>query len=202
MIIAYNPALVCIAAGLASDNLMLAFYNGNGISVNRQLPRLKRHSLPVSPNWIVVLVLLFLMENMVLIYGVGFGELTRLQLKGKEQLVAIAILFGMGIRMFQDAKIKNRVASLTTLNTKLCIETILGTSVYVFAFGCAMAWLKIDHSKVNLMLLPLLILSYLSGIVLGKYHFDKTFRYLNIISALMMIAGSILLTLEQLRNNL
>lgn len=202
MIIVYNLALICIAVGLAADNLVLAFYNGNGISINRQMPRLKKRGLSLSPNWILVLVLLFLIENMVLIYGVGFGEITKLLIKGKEQLIAIGILFGMGIRMFNEAKIKNRAFSFVPLNAKRCIETILGTSVYVFAFGCAMAWLKIDHSKINLMLLPLLILSYLSGIVMGKYHFDKTFRYLNIISALMMIAGSILLMLEQLRNNL
>lgn len=202
MVIVYNLALICIAAGLAADNLMLAFYNGNGISVNGRLPQLKKRRLSLSPSWIVVLVLLFLIENMVLIYGEGFGEITKSLFSGKEQLIAIGILFGMGIRMFHEAKIKNKVSFLIALNTKRCIETILGTSVYVFAFGCSIAWLNIDHSRINLLLLPLLILSYLSGIVLGKYHFNKTFRYLNIISALMMIAGSILLTFEQLRNNL
>jgi putative Mn2+ efflux pump MntP len=200
MVIVYNLALICIAAGLAADNLMLAFYNGNGISINRRLPRLKKSRL--SMNWMVVLVLLFMIENMVLIYGMGFGAITKSLFKNKEKLIAIGILFGMGIRMFHEAKIKNRRCDVTSFNIKLCIETILGTSVYVFAFGCAMAWLKIDHSEVNLLFLPLLILSYLSGIILGKYHFDKTFRYLNIISSLMMIAGSILLTFEQLRTNL
>lgn len=202
MVIVYNLALIFIAAGLAADNLMLAFYNGNGISIDNQLARIKKRGLSLPLNWIVVLILLFLIENMVLVYGEGFGDIARFLLKGKEQLVAIGILFGMGIRMFHEAKIKNGVFFLSALNTKSCIETILGTSVYIFGFGCAMAWLKIGHDKVNLLLLPLLILFYLSGIVMGKYHFNKTFRYLNTISALMIIAGSILLTFELLKNKL
>lgn len=200
MIIVYNLALMGIAAGLAADNLMLAFHNGNYTKINRQLPELKKNRRSVSPNWIIVLVLLFLMENMVLIYGIEFGEFTHFLLKNNEQIIAIGILFGMGIRMFNEAKIKNRVSVSSTLTTSLCIETILGTSVYVFAFGCAMAWLKIDPGKIKLLLLPLLIFTYLSGIVLGKYHFTKTFRYLNTLSALMIIAGSLLLTLQYLKN--
>ncbi|HEK19433.1 MULTISPECIES: manganese efflux pump [unclassified Mucilaginibacter] len=200
MIIVYNLALIGISAGLAADNLMLAFHNGNYTKINRQLPELKRNQRYVSPNWIIVLVLLFLMENMVLIYGIEFGEFTCFLLKNNEEIIAIGILFGMGIRMFHEAKIKNRVSVLSALNTRRCIEIILGTSIYIFAFGCAMAWLKIDYHKINLIVSPLLIVTYLSGIVLGRYQFNKTFRYLNTISALMIIAGSLLLTLQHLKN--
>lgn len=200
MVIVYNLALIGIAAGLAADNLMLAFHNGNNTKNSRQLPELKNSRRSVSPNWKIVLVLLFLMENMVLVYGITFGEFTRILLKNNEQILAIGILLGIGIRMFHEAKIKNRVSFLNTLNTKLCIESILGTSVYIFAFGCVMAWLKIDHSKIQLIFLPFLIFTYLSGIVLGRYYFNKTFRYLNKISALMIIAGSLLLTLQYLKN--
>ena len=199
MIMVYNLALIAIAAGLAANNLMLAFHNGNSTSFNSQLPDLRRPR-SVSPHWIIVLVFVFVMENMMLIYGIEFGDFTRFLLKNNEQIIATGILFGMGVRMFHEAKIKNRVFVLNTLNTRLCIETILGTSVYVFAFGCAMAWLKIDPSKIKFLLLPLLIFTYLSGIVLGKYHFNKTFRYLNILSALMFITGSLLLTLQYLKN--
>jgi len=200
MVIIYNIALIFIAAGLAADNLMLAFYKGNGISIDNQLTRIKKRRLSLSLNWVVVLILLFLIENMVLIYGEGFGNIAKFLIKGKEQLVAVGILFGMGIRMFHEAKIKNGAFSPAGLNTKSCIETILGTSVYIFVFGCTMAWLKIDHSKIQLILLPLVVFTYLSGILLGRYHFNKSFRYLNKISALMIIAGSLLLTLQYLKN--
>ncbi len=200
MVIIYNLALIGIAAGLAADNLMLAFHNGSNAKISRQFPESKKNRRYVSPNWIIILVLLFLMENMVLIYGIEFGEFARSLLKNKEWIIAIGVLFGIGIKMFHEAEIKNQVPVISALDTSLCIELILGTSVYIFAFGCAMAWLKIDHSKIQLILLPFLIFTYLSGIVLGRYHFNKSFRYLNKISPLMIIAGSLLLTLQHLKN--
>lgn len=177
MVIVYNLTLIGIAAGLGVDHLMLAFHNGNNTKLSWQLPLLKRSRRPVSPNWIIVSVLPFLMENMVLVCGIAFG-----------------------IIMFHEIEIKNRVSFLRTLNIRLCIESILGTSVYIFAFSCAMPWLKIDHSKIQLIFLLFLIFTKLSGIVLDRYHFNKTFRYLNKISPLMIIAGSLLLTLQYMKN--
>jgi len=42
----------------------------------------------------------------------------------------------------------------------------------------------------------------MAGTLLGKYHFKKTFKYLNTIAAFLVMAVSALLIIELLKNNI
>lgn len=197
-----NIALILIAAGVAADNLVLAFVSGNGMAVFKLARREEPKSTARSPHWLLILALLFILQNMVLFYGKWFGLFTKGMLKGEEQLIAIGLLFSMGIRMLQELKLKNSAAKEILFSTRHFLEIGLGTSIYVFAFGCALSWLDLDHRVIILALLSLIILFLTTGTLLGKYHFEKTFKYLNKISAFLVMAGSILLIIELLKNNI
>ncbi len=197
-----NIALLLIAAGVAADNLVLAFVIGNGITVF-ELARAEGPKPTVRPpHWLLILVLLFIIQNMVLFYGKWFGLFTKAMLKGEEQLIAIGLLFSMSIKMLQELKTKNGAVKQVLLATRDFLEIGLSTSVYVFAFGCALNWLGLDHRVVILSLLSLIILFLIAGTLLGKYQFEKTFKYLNTIAAFLVMAGSALLIIELLKNNI
>lgn len=202
MIMICNVALLLIAAGVAADNLVLAFVSGNGMAVFKMGRTEKPKPTVRSPHWLLILGLLFIIQNMVLFYGKWFGLFTRGMLKGEEQLIAIGLLFSMSIRMLQELKLKNGAAKQVILDTWDFLEIGLGTSVYVFAFGCALNWLNLDHLVVILALLSLIAFFLIAGTLLGKYHFEKTFKYLNKIAAFLVMAGSILLIIELLKNNI
>lgn len=202
MIMICNIALICIAAGVAADNLVLAFVSGNGMAVFKSAQMEEPKSTVRTPHWLLILGLIFIIQNMVLFYGKWFGLFTKGMLKGEEQLIAIGLLFSMSIRMLQELKIKNGAAKEVLLSTRHFLEIGLGTSIYVFAFGCSLNWLNLDHRVVILALLSLIILFLIAGTLLGKYHFEKTFKYLNTIAAFLVMAGSILLIIELLKNNI
>ncbi|MEB0262933.1 MULTISPECIES: manganese efflux pump [unclassified Mucilaginibacter] len=171
MIMICNIALILIAAGVAADNLVLAFVSGNGMAVFK-LARVEEPKSKVkSPHLFLILGLLFIIQNMVLFYGKWFGLFTKGILKGEEQLIAIGLLFSMSIRMLQELKKKNSTAKQVALDTRHFLEIGLGTSIYVFAFGCALNWLNLDHRVVILALLSLTVLFLIAGILLGEHHF-------------------------------
>src|ERR1700694_5445460 len=101
MVTIYSITLVSIAAGIAADNLVLAFISGNGIALFRTTRLSQSKSKLLFSNWFLILGLLFIVQNMVLIYGQWFGLLTKGILKGNEQLMSIGILFSMGIKMYR-----------------------------------------------------------------------------------------------------
>jgi len=197
-----NVALILIAAGVAADNLVLAFVSGNDMAVFKLARMENPKSTIPPPHWLLILGLFFIIQNMVLFYGEWFGLFTIGVLKGEQQLIAIGLLFSMSIRMLQELKTKNSTAKQVLLSTRQFLEIGLGTSIYVFAFGCALNWLNLDHRVVILALLSLIILFLIAGTLLGKYHFKKTFKYLNTIAAFLVMTGSILLIIELLKNNI
>jgi putative Mn2+ efflux pump MntP len=196
----YNIALVALAAGVASDTLLIAFVSGNSIAMFKLLGSKEQKLKARNIRWLFIFTLLFIIQNMVLIYGYWFGQFTKGMLKGEERLVAIGLLFSMGIRMIQELKVKNETSKQISLDTQRFLEVASGTAIYVFAFGCAICWLNMDRQLVSFLLLSLLILSLISGITLGKYHFEKTFKYLNTLSAFLVIAGSLCLIIGLLKN--
>lgn len=196
-----NVALIMIAGGVAADNLVLAFVSGNGMGVFKLAHAEKPKPTVRPPHWLLILGLLFIIQNMVLFYGKWFGLFTKGMLKGEEQLIAIGLLFSMSIRMLQELKTKNGAAKQVILSTGNFLEIGLGTSIYVFAFGCTLNWLNLDHRVVILALLSFIALFLIGGTLLGKYYFEKTFKYLNKIAAFLVMAGSVLLIIELLKNN-
>ncbi len=202
MIMICNIALLLIAAGVAADNLVLAFVSGNGMAVFKSARMEGQKPAIRPPNWLLILGLLFIIQNMVLFYGKWFGLFTKGMLKGEEQLIAIGLMFSMSIRMLQELKTKNSTAQQVALDTRHFLEIGLGTSIYVFAFGCALNWLNLDHRVVILALLSLIVLFLIAGTLLGKYHFEKTFKYLNTIAPFLVMTGSALLIIELLKNNI
>jgi putative Mn2+ efflux pump MntP len=202
MIMICNIALILIAAGVAADNLVLAFVSGNGMAVFKSARMEAPKTKVKSPHWFLILGLLFIIQNMIMFYGKWFGGFTKGMLKGEEQLIAIGLLFSMSIRMLQELKTKNNAAKQVALDTRHFLEIGLGTSIYVFAFGCALNWLNLNHRLIMLALLSLIILFLITGTLLGKYHLEKIFKCLNTIAAFLVMAGSLLLMIELLKNNI
>lgn len=195
----YNIALFVLAAGVAADNLVLAFVSGNSLAMFKLFGTKEQKAEAGVVKWLFIFGLLFIIQNMVLFYGYWFAGFTISLFKGEEKLVAVGLLFSMGLRMIQELKIKNKTGSQISLDIRHFFEVAFGTAIYVFAFGCAMSWLGMDRRLVSLSLLSLLIITLTAGLLLGKYHFDKTFKFLNILSAFLVIAGSLFLIIGLLK---
>jgi hypothetical protein len=79
-----------------------------------------------------------------------------------------------------------RAAKQVYINARQFLDIVLGTSIYVFAFGCALNWLNPDHRIVRVTSLALIFFFLIAGILLGKYHFEKTFKYLNAMAVFLV----------------
>ncbi|MCO5951183.1 manganese efflux pump [Mucilaginibacter flavidus] len=197
-----NIALIFIAAGVAADNLVIAFVSGNGMAIFRESRMEDPKQTVRPPRWLLLFFLLFIIQNMVFFYGKWFGLYTTHILSGQEQLIAIGLLFSMSIKMAQELKRKNGTVKQVLFDTQDFLEIGLGTAVYVFAFGCALNWLQLDRLIFILSLLVFTGIFLLGGALLGKYHFEKTFKYLNTVSVFLVMIGSVLLIIELLKHNI
>ncbi|WP_074487316.1 manganese efflux pump [Mucilaginibacter polytrichastri] len=139
---------------------------------------------------------------MVFFYGKWFGLYTKPMLSGQEQLIAIGLLFSISMKMAQELKSKNGTVKQVLLDTQYFLEIGLGTAVYVFAFGCALNWLHLDRLVFILSLLVFTAIFLLVGALLGKYHFEKTFKYLNTVSVFLLMTGNVLLIIELFKHNI
>ncbi len=188
-----NIIIILIATGIAADNLMIAAICGNGLaSFSIFKYKIKNH------KWVLLLLFVFIVEYQVLQCGSWCSDLTQKSIKGIGEWVASGILLAIGVTMLFELKTKNRVSLYLSLDVKSFLHLVLGTSVYVFSFSFCMHLLNINERNEQLTILPLLIVFLIGGLFLGKYHFDKTLRWINPVAALMVLAGGIILMVQKI----
>ena len=204
MITLVNIALIFVATGVAADNLMIAGISGNGFALFKLLQSDTINGNPQirNSNWFLMPVFVFIIQSEVVQYGDWFGVFTEKILNGNEQWWAIAMVVSMGVRMLQELKMKNTILLHLSFETNTVLGLALSTSIYVFAFGCSMHWLNMNDRNASYMLLPQVIFFLITGMVLGKYHFIKTLKWLHISAAILVITGSVILIVQKLNGQL
>jgi putative Mn2+ efflux pump MntP len=198
----YTIAMILIAAGIAGDNLVLAFVSGKSMVMVKPVITKNTEDKQFHRGGLFLFILLFIIQNMLLMYGDWFGGITKEWLKGEQQLMAVVLLLAMGVKMLKELRIKNRAVKIAMISGMNFWEIGLGTAVYVFAFGCAVNWLDFNQRQVIFALLALIICSLVAGIILGNRRYEKAFKYMNTIAAFLVMAGSLLLIVELFKNNI
>jgi hypothetical protein len=198
----YTIAMTLIAAGIAGDNLVLAFVSGKSIAMVRPVLTKNAKGEQFYRGGLFLFILLFIIQNMLLMYGDWFGGITKDWLKGEQRLIAVSLLFSMGVKMLKELQIKNRAVKIIMISRMNFWEIGLGTAVYVFVFGCAVNWLDFNQRQIIFSLLALIICSLAAGIILGNRRYEKAFKYINTIAAFLVMAGSLLLIVELFKNNI
>jgi putative Mn2+ efflux pump MntP len=173
------------AAGIASDNLLIAGLTGQG------------HRVTHSGNWILIVLFMFIIQNQVLWLGHLFGSFLVHDIKSIDQWLAIVLLAATGIKMLQELNQKNQTYNRFRFAKRYFMPMILATAIYVFVFGCAMGWLNNYESTKNVFLFCLL-LSMISGFILGKYHRRKTLKSLSFIGSLLVLLSAVLFIIQKL----
>jgi|GEM_PF-3189727 len=198
----YTIAMIFIAAGIAGDNLVLAFVSGKAIVMVEPTVTKNAKGQSFYQSGLFLFVLLFIIQNMLLMYGNWFGGLTQELLKGERQLVATGLLFSMSLKMLKEIRIKNVVVKKAMISRMNFWEIGLSTAVYVFAFGCAVNWLNFNQRLNIIALLALIVCFLTTGILLGKHRREKIFKYLNTVTSFLVMAGSLLLIIELFQNSI
>lgn len=195
-------AVIFIAAGIAGDNLALAFVSGKSMVMGKPILIKNTKDERFYMGGLFLFFLLFVIQNMLLMYGNWFGGLTKDWCKGEQQLMATGLLFSMGLKMLKELRTKNKAVKIAMISRMNFWEIGLGTAVYVFAFGCAVNWLNFNQRQIIIILLVLIICFLATGIILGKRRYEKSFKYMNTVAAFLVMAGSLLLIIELFKNNI
>lgn len=87
--------LILIVTGIAANNLMVVNISGNGIAIT------KKH------RWILILLLFFIIQNEVIVYGVWFAEIFHPFIENFEFWLSVGILFSISMKMLQELKMRN-----------------------------------------------------------------------------------------------
>ena len=180
-----TTAFFLVAIGVAADNLVIAGLSGSGFSI------LHHH------KWVLILLLVFIIENEMLILGDKIGGWTQALLQGQQQWVAIGIFISMGIKMFQELLTKNKAIRSYSFATNGFLELGFSTSIYVFAFGCAAHWLDIGDTEARILILLLIGAFLIIGLFLGKNHHDKLLGRIHILTVLFVFTGAVILFIEK-----
>jgi putative Mn2+ efflux pump MntP len=178
-------AFFLVTTGVAADNLVLAGLSGCGFSIFRH------------HKWVLILLLCFIIQNEMLILGRNMGEWTQGWLQGQQQWVAIGIFMSMGIKMFQELQSSIKETGSTGLATRNFLMLNFSTSFYVFAFGCAVHWLRISDSKARIAILLLIGVFLIAGLFLGKNHCDKLLKTIHTLTVLFVLIGAVILFIEK-----
>jgi len=179
-------SLMLIALGIASDNLMLAALSGNGFTL------LRNH------KWVLILLLMFIIQNQVLLYSDWFGGFTKNWLNGSTPWMGIGIMLSIGLKMIQELKIKNQSFQNFHFDTGNVLTLAAGTSIYVFAFGCVANWLDVSDRAMNLSLLPLIASFLIGGLLLGKFHRIRILKVMHGVCVMMVLLGVALLFIQKI----
>jgi putative Mn2+ efflux pump MntP len=182
-----NIAILLVTAGVAADNLQFARLSRVGFSV------LKDH------KFVLILLLLFIIQNEMLILGNATGIWTEPLMKGSEQWAAIGILVTMGIRMLQELSSKNREIRCASFETRDVLALAFSTSIYVFAFGCATHWLQVNEQETRISIMLLIFLFLTGGLLPGEFHYDKLLKWIHTMTAFLVLAGTFILLAQKFR---
>ncbi|KIO76571.1 hypothetical protein TH53_14065 [Pedobacter lusitanus] len=177
-------AILFIAIGITADNLMIAKLSGKTVSVISR------------SNWILILLLLFITQNQMLLWGRWItGWAPSLTVNQKDWL-ALGLLVSIGVKMYRDHfQSKKNITTINyTANNLLLLA--FGSAIYLFVFGIAVQWLNRTEGKLNIMF-PVFILMFLAlGVWLGKAHHHKLIDRLRTLCTCLMMVGVVVLLFQ------
>ncbi|QNK64021.1 manganese efflux pump [Pedobacter sp. PAMC26386] len=174
-------AILFIAIGITADNLMIAKLSGKTVSVISRA------------NWILILLLLFITQNQMLLWGRWITQWTPSLTINQKDWLALGLLVSVGVKMYKDHfKYKKDSPAINyTANNLLLLA--FGSAIYLFVFGMAIQWLDRTNGSINIMF-PAFILLFLGiGVWLGKSHSHKLIHRLRTICTCMMMVGVLVL---------
>lgn len=181
-------AILLVTAGIAADNLQFAGLSGVGFSL------LRNH------KWILILLLLFIIQNEMLILGNVIATWTEPLMKGGQQWAAIGILASMGLKMLQELFSRNKAMRSASFETNDVLVLGFSTSIYVFAFGCATHWLRVDEQQARISILLLIFLFLAAGLLLGGFHYNKLLKRIHTVAAFLVLAGAVILSVQKFKS--
>ena len=175
-------AILFIAIGITADNLMIAKLSGKTVSVISRA------------NWILILLLLFITQNQMFLWGKWVtGWVPALTVNQKDWL-AMGLLISIGVKMYRDHFQSKRDTTAINYTANNLLILAFGSAIYLFVFGMAIQWLNRTEGNVNI-LFPVFILLFLgTGVWLGKSHNHKLiYRLRTVCTCLMMVGVAVLL---------
>ena len=170
-------AILFIAIGITADNLMIAKLSGKTVSVISRA------------NWILILLLLFITQNQMFLWGKWVtGWVPALTVNQKDWL-AMGLLISIGVKMYRDHFQSKRDTTAINYTANNLLILAFGSAIYLFVFGMAIQWLNRTEGNVNI-LFPVFILIFLgTGVWLGKSHNHKLIHRLRTICTCLMMVG-------------
>lgn len=170
-------AILFIAIGITADNLMIAKLSGKTVSVISRA------------NWILILLLLFITQNQMLLWGKWITSWAPALTVSQKDWLAMGLLISIGVKMYKDHFQQRRDVTTINYTANNLLVLAFSSAIYLFVFGMAIQWLDRTGDTINI-LFPIFILLFLGiGVWLGKAHHHKLIYTLRTLCACLMMVG-------------
>lgn len=174
-------AILFIAIGITADNLMIAKLTGKTVSVISRA------------NWILILLLLFITQNQMLLWGRWITGWAPSLTANQKDWLALGLLISIGAKMYKDHFQNKKDATTINYTANNILLLAFSSAIYLFVFGMAIQWLDRTEDNINI-LFPVFILLFLGiGVWLGKTHHHKLIYTLRTLCTCLMMVGVVVL---------
>jgi len=174
-------AILFIAIGITADNLMIAKLSGKTVSVISR------------SNWMLILLLLFVTQNQMLLWGRWITSWAPGLTVNQKDWLALGLLLSIGAKMYKDHFNNSRDATTINYTANNLLILAFSSAIYLFVFGMAIQWLDRTEDTINI-LFPVFIILFLGiGVGLGKARHHKLIHTLRTVSTCLMMVGVVLL---------
>lgn len=177
-------AILFITVGITADNLMIAKLSG------------KRVSVISRGNWILILLLLFITQNQMLLWGRWITRWTPSLTVNQKDWLALGLLISIGVKMYRDHFQNKKETPVINYTANNLLLLAFSSAVYLFVFGMAVQWLDRPDTNVTI-ILPVSILLFLGmGVWLGRSHSHKLINTLRTICTGLLMLGVVVLIFQ------
>ncbi|MBB6501072.1 manganese efflux pump [Pedobacter cryoconitis] len=177
-------AILFITVGITADNLMIAKLSG------------KRVSVISRGNWILILLLLFITQNQMLLWGRWITRWTPSLTVNQKDWLALGLLISIGVKMYTDHFQNKKEIPVINYTANNLLLLAFSSAVYLFVFGMAVQWLDRPDTNVTI-ILPVSILLFLGmGVWLGRSHSHKLINTLRTICTGLLMLGVVVLIFQ------
>jgi putative Mn2+ efflux pump MntP len=174
-------AILFIAIGITADNLMIAKLSGKTVSVISR------------SNWMLILLLLFITQNQMLLWGRWITSWAPALTVNQKDWLALGLLLSIGAKMYKDHFNNRRDATTINYTANNLLILAFSSAIYLFVFGIAIQWLDRTQGTINI-LFPVFIMLFLGiGVGLGKARYHKLIHTLRTLCSCLMMAGVVVL---------
>ncbi|MBB5646051.1 manganese efflux pump [Pedobacter cryoconitis] len=174
-------AILFIAIGITADNLMIAKLTGKTVSIISRA------------NWILILLLLFITQNQMLLWGRWITSWAPSLTTNQKDWLALGLLISIGAKMYKDHFQNKKDATTINYTANNILLLAFSSAMYLFVFGMAIQWLDRTEDNINI-LFPVFILLFLGiGVWLGKTHHHKLIYTLRTLCTCLMMVGVVVL---------